>query len=177
MKSVGVQYLGAIRALKRDGVKQLKRTIHVTFVPDEELGGHLGMAEFVLTKEFKAMNVGFSLDEGVASPTQDFIVYSAERYTLEDFKNNKFEKSSKFLIFLLLLKRTKWEVEIKAMGQAGHAMLLLKNTAAEKLHYVIDKFLNFRKSESEKLEKNPKLTIGDVTSINLTILKGGTQGE
>lgn len=79
MKSVGVQYLGAIRALKRDGIKQLKRTIHVMFVPDEELGGHLGMAKFVTTDEFKAMNVGFALDEGVASPTQDFIVYSAER--------------------------------------------------------------------------------------------------
>lgn len=34
MKCVGVQYVGAIRALKRDGVKQLKRTIHVMFVPD-----------------------------------------------------------------------------------------------------------------------------------------------
>lgn len=79
MKSVGTQYLGAIRALKRDGIKQLKRTIHVTFVPDEELGGNLGMAEFVTTKEFKELRVGFSLDEGVASPTQDFIVVSAER--------------------------------------------------------------------------------------------------
>lgn len=41
--------------------------------------GHLGMAKFVTTEDFKALNVGFSLDEGVASPTQDFIVYSAER--------------------------------------------------------------------------------------------------
>lgn len=32
MKSVGVQYLAAIRALKKDGVT-LKRTIHVIFVP------------------------------------------------------------------------------------------------------------------------------------------------
>lgn len=79
MKSVGIQYLAAIRALKRDGVKQFKRSIHITFVPDEELGGHLGMSTFVTTDEFKALNVGFSLDEGVASPTQDFIVYSSER--------------------------------------------------------------------------------------------------
>lgn len=35
MKCVGVQYLAAIRALKRDGVKQLKRTVHIIFVPDE----------------------------------------------------------------------------------------------------------------------------------------------
>lgn len=33
MKCVGTQYLGAIRALKRSGIKQLKRTIHLTYVP------------------------------------------------------------------------------------------------------------------------------------------------
>lgn len=32
MKSVGMQYLGAIRALKASGTR-LKRTIHVIFVP------------------------------------------------------------------------------------------------------------------------------------------------
>lgn len=32
MKCVGVQYLAAIRALKQDNV-ELKRTIHVMFVP------------------------------------------------------------------------------------------------------------------------------------------------
>lgn len=30
---MGVQYLAAIRALKREGVVALKRTIHVMFVP------------------------------------------------------------------------------------------------------------------------------------------------
>uniref|UniRef100_A0A1B0GQK9 Peptidase M20 dimerisation domain-containing protein n=1 Tax=Phlebotomus papatasi TaxID=29031 RepID=A0A1B0GQK9_PHLPP len=37
MKSVGTQYLGALRALKKSGTS-FKRTIHVVFVPDEELG-------------------------------------------------------------------------------------------------------------------------------------------
>lgn len=37
MKCVGVQYLAAIRALKQQGIDQLKRTIHVMFVPDEEV--------------------------------------------------------------------------------------------------------------------------------------------
>ena len=32
MKNVGVQYLAAIRALKKRGI-QLKRTLHVSFVP------------------------------------------------------------------------------------------------------------------------------------------------
>lgn len=78
MKCVGMQYLAAIRALKRDGI-QLKRTIHVTFVPDEERGGYLGMAKFIETDAFKNLNIGFALDEGIASPTETYSVFYAER--------------------------------------------------------------------------------------------------
>lgn len=39
MKSVGMQYLAAIRALRRTGVSKLKRTIYIVYVPDEEVGG------------------------------------------------------------------------------------------------------------------------------------------
>lgn len=63
MKSVGMQYLGALRYFK---LKQMtfKRTIHVIFVPEEELGGDGGMADFVHTVEFRNLNAAFSLDEG-----------------------------------------------------------------------------------------------------------------
>lgn len=54
--------------------------------------------------------------------------------------------------------------------------MLFKNTPGEKIHYIIDKFMNLRKMESAKLENNPDLTIGDVTTVNLTMLNGGTQG-
>lgn len=66
-KSCGMQYLAAIRALKRQGIDQLKRTIYVVFVPDEETGGVLGMGGFVKTDTFKNMNVAFILDEGVVA--------------------------------------------------------------------------------------------------------------
>lgn len=33
MKSVGVQYLAAVRALRKRGVQQLKRTLHIVYVP------------------------------------------------------------------------------------------------------------------------------------------------
>lgn len=59
MKSVGMQYLAAIRALKNDGVR-LKRSVHIVFTPDEEIGGYRGMAKFVPTTDFAALNVGFS---------------------------------------------------------------------------------------------------------------------
>lgn len=63
MKCVGMQYLAALRYFRKNNV-QFKRTIHCTFVPEEEIGGVHGMREFVHTKEFKDLNVGFSLDEG-----------------------------------------------------------------------------------------------------------------
>lgn len=64
MKCAGTQYLAAIRSLKRQGINQLKRTFYITFVPDEEAGGTLGMDGFIKTDAFKKMNVTFALDEG-----------------------------------------------------------------------------------------------------------------
>lgn len=78
MKCVGMQYLGAIRALKKAGVS-LRRTLHVVFVPDEEIFGPEGMKAFVLSDGFKSLNVGFTLDEGIASPTDVYEVFYGER--------------------------------------------------------------------------------------------------
>lgn len=50
-----------------------------------------------------------------------------------------------------------------------------KNTAGEKVSYILNKFFEFRAGEVKKLETNPNLTIGDVTTVNLTILEGGVQ--
>ncbi|KRZ19782.1 Aminoacylase-1 [Trichinella pseudospiralis] len=61
MKNVGMQYLEAILHLKRQG-KTFKRTIHLSFVPDEEMGGKLGMAKFIETDSFKKLNK-FLLDK------------------------------------------------------------------------------------------------------------------
>lgn len=55
---------------------------------------------------------------------------------------------------------------ITCSGQSGHGSLLFKNTPGEKIHYIIDKFMSLRKIESEKLENNPELTIGDVTTVS-----------
>lgn len=63
MKCVGMQYIGAIRSLMRQNIR-LQRTIHVVFVPDEEIFGPEGMKAFVPSEAFKSLNVGFVLDEG-----------------------------------------------------------------------------------------------------------------
>lgn len=72
MKCVGMQYLGALRWFISKGVT-FKRTIHVMFVPEEELGGDGGMADFVHTVDFRRLNAGFSLDEGENSRKFYFI--------------------------------------------------------------------------------------------------------
>ncbi|GAB0091333.1 aminoacylase-1 [Sergentomyia squamirostris] len=150
MKCVGMQFLAAIRALKKEGIS-LKRTLHAAFVPDEEVGGNLGMEKFVLSKEFKALNIGFSLDEGIASPTDVFPVFYAERPS--------------------------WKVFFKCHGPPGHGSLLLKNTAGQKVRYVLDKMMDMRREQEKRLEDNPNLLIGDVTTINLTMISGGVQSN
>ncbi|XP_055298307.1 aminoacylase-1-like [Sitodiplosis mosellana] len=148
MKSVGMQYLGAIRALKHDGIR-LKRTIHVVFTPDEEIGGFNGIAKFVPTSDFAALNIGFCIDEGMASPTDEFPIFYGERFV--------------------------WSILFRCRGSTGHASLFHKNTAIEKIQFLMNKFLNFRKSEEQRLENNPNLTVGDVTSVNITTINGGIQ--
>ncbi|EDV42524.1 uncharacterized protein Dana_GF16978 [Drosophila ananassae] len=150
MKSVGTQYLGAIRRLLASGFKP-KRTVYVTFVPDEETGGVLGMKEFVKTDFYKQMNVGFSLDEGATSESDVHHLFFAERL--------------------------RWALRLKFTGTSGHGSLLLPNTAGVKLSYVINKLTEFRNSQVEALEKDSTLSKGDVTTVNLTQLSGGVQSN
>lgn len=78
MKSVGMQYLGAIRSLKSSGVS-LKRTVHILFVPDEETGGVLGSEALFNSYEFQLLNIGFVLDEGLADPGNIYPIFYGER--------------------------------------------------------------------------------------------------
>lgn len=46
---------------------------------DEEIGGNDGMEKFVHCEEFRDLNVGFALDEGMASKGDHFILFPGER--------------------------------------------------------------------------------------------------
>jgi len=150
MKCVGIQHIEAVKRLRRSGV-QLKRTVHLSFVPEEEVGGIDGMQKFVHTKEFKDLNVGFSFDEGIAVPDDVIPVFYGER--------NVF-----------------W-VEITCPGSPGHGSRFLENNAAIKGQYMINKLMEFREKEKQRLASNPNLTLGDVTTVNLTIMEGGVQAN
>ncbi|XP_075795603.1 aminoacylase-1 isoform X2 [Pelodiscus sinensis] len=145
MKCVSIQYIEAIRRLQAEG-KRFPRTVHMTFVPDEEIGGRTGMELFVKRPEFQALNVGFALDEGLANPTDAFTVFYGEK--------------------------APWWITVKCEGNPGHGSRLIENTAAEKLHRVITSLLQFRESEKQRLQCE-HLTLGDITCLNLTMLNGG----
>lgn len=66
------------------------------------------------------------------------------------------------------------DLTITCTGQTGHGSILHENTAGEKLQYIINKFMNWREYEKNKL-KNSDLGLGDVTTINLTMINGGCQ--
>ena len=148
MKCIGIQHFEAIKRLKIQG-KRMNRTVHITFVPDEEIDGVHGMLGFVKTEEFKSLNVGFSMDEGMASPDDEVPLYYGERSCF-------------------------W-IKVTCHGSPGHGSRFLENTAAEKAQKVINKLLGFREEEKTRLESNPGLTMGDVTSVNLTRMEGGVQ--
>lgn len=63
---------------------------------DEEIGGHDGMKKFVHTPDFKALNVGFALDEGMANPNEEFIIFNGERSIWR-----KYSISIKITLYLL----------------------------------------------------------------------------
>jgi len=65
---------------------------------------------------------------------------------------------------------------VTAKGNPGHASAFVKNTAGEKLNAFTNKVLNFRKFEESRLEKE-NFDLGDVTTVNWTIAKGGVQGN
>lgn len=140
---LGIVYLEAIRRMMQNGTK-LKRTVHVVFVPDEEVDGRLGMKLFVQTKAFKELNVGVALDEASVNPDND---------TIYVFNN----------------ERVRWAITVNCTGDAGHASRLINDTAAEKLRIVLEKFSDLRKHYAN--ESGEFLTLGKTVTINLTVLK------
>ena len=146
MKCVGMQYLEAVRVLQASGFRPL-RTLHISFVPDEEIGGRDGMAKFVVSEEFSELNVGIVLDEGLSSTSTQYRVFYGER--------------------------APWWFTIKSSGSPGHGSKLYDNTAAENLLLSIESIMRFRKSQFD-LVKAGLAAQGEVVSVNPTFLKAGT---
>uniref|UniRef100_A0A8C9UPK4 N-acyl-aliphatic-L-amino acid amidohydrolase n=1 Tax=Spermophilus dauricus TaxID=99837 RepID=A0A8C9UPK4_SPEDA len=89
----------------------------------------------------------FKDSEGLANPTDAFTVFYSER--------------------------SLWWVRFTSSGRPGHGSRFIEDTAAEKLHKVVNSILAFREKERQRLQSNPHLKEGAVTCVNLTKLEGG----
>ncbi|VDM97481.1 unnamed protein product [Thelazia callipaeda] len=149
MKSVGIQYIEAVRRLLIKRHHGFLRTIHIVWGPDEEIGGSDGMEKFACSEVFSKLNVGFVLDEGMSTENEAFKVYYAERCP--------------------------WWIEISCKGCGGHGSKFIENTAAEKAQNIINCFLEYREQQKKLLRSNEDLNPSDVISVNLTKVEGGVQ--
>ncbi|WOL19501.1 hypothetical protein Cni_G28299 [Canna indica] len=146
MKCVGMQYLEAIRRLKADGFVP-DRTIYLSFVPDEEIGGTDGAGEFAVSDTFKQLKVGVVLDEGLASPKPEYRVFYGERCP--------------------------WWLMIKAQGAPGHGAKLYDGSAMENVMKSVESMRRFRAAQFDLVKTGVKAE-GEVVSVNLVYLKAGT---
>eukprot|EP00667_Euglena_gracilis_P011553 EG_transcript_11815 len=157
MKCVCVQYLLAIERLQQKGWRP-RRTVHLSFVPDEEIGGAAGMGLFLQTDLFRSLRVGVGLDEGLANPSNAFTVFYGER--------------------------NPWWVMVTAKGPTGHGSRFIPNTATMKLVDVANRALQFRQEQEAKLGYSGEgcahaqaKKLGDVTTLNLTVLEAGVTSD
>ncbi|XP_020091095.1 aminoacylase-1-like [Ananas comosus] len=144
-KSLAVQYLEALRALRDSGFAPL-RSVHVSLVPDEEIGGADGAARLAASEEFRGLNVGFVLDEGQASPTDEFRVFYADR--------------------------SPWRLIVKAAGPPGHGSRMFDGGAVENLMNCAEAVARFRESQFD-LVKAGLMAASEVISVNPVYMKAG----
>lgn len=148
MKCVGIQYLEAMRKLIQEK-KKFQRNIYLSFLPDEEIGGELGMGKFLEHSLFKELNVGMALDEGLANPGEAYKVYYGQRSV--------------------------WWVNFTCTGKPGHGSRFIENTAVEKVRNIVNQIQEYRESQKSTLEFDSCLKLGDVTTCNINKINGGVQ--
>mmetsp|Transcript_22162 Transcript_22162/g.34090 ORF Transcript_22162/g.34090 Transcript_22162/m.34090 type:complete len:506 (+) Transcript_22162:193-1710(+) len=165
MKCVCIQYIEGIRKLhKVDPFYAPKRSIYLSFVPDEETGGR-GMAAFLDSNLYKnklaKQGIALALDEGLASETSTYNVFYGERLP--------------------------WFISVTAKGPTGHGSRFIDHTAVGQLIELSQKALEFRQGQrallglddhsncSHALAAKKKKTLGDVTSLNITSLEAGVK--
>ncbi|KAB2091344.1 hypothetical protein ES319_A03G185100v1 [Gossypium barbadense] len=146
MKCVGMQYLEAIRRLRSSGFCP-KRSLYLSFVPDEEIDSRDGAEMLASSYVFKNMNVDIVLDEGLASPNENYRVFYGER--------------------------APWWLVIKSNGAPGHGAKLYENSAMENLFKSIESIRRFRASQFDLVKAGLKAE-GEVISVNMAVLKAGT---
>ena len=148
MKCVGIQTLEACARLKARGAAP-RRTVHLLLVPDEEVGGSRGIKPLLAHPLWAALNPGFLLDEGLASPSPAYSVFYGERKI--------------------------WWAKIRATGPAGHGSRFVQHTAVHKLATVVARIHAYHEAQRLALAEGCSCgkQLGDFTTANVTMLAAG----
>lgn len=104
------------------------------------------MAKFVESQVFDELNLGFALDEGQASPNDEFRVFYADR--------------------------SPWNMVIRALGVPGHGSRMYDNSAMENLMKSIEVMSKFRENQFD-LVKAGLASNSEVISVNPVYVKAG----
>jgi len=149
MKGVGVVHYQALRAIKKlHGLSQ--RTICLILVPDEEIGGFSGVGSLVQSPEFKKLNIGYVLDEGIASGDE-----------------------TKLLI--KVTERKVLQLKIDCIGQAAHSSRLMAKNPVHSLVKFLSAITEFQHQQQINIGQQAP---GNCLSMNVTYLNGGfVRGE
>lgn len=144
-KGLGVVHYFALREFLREGY-QLRRTVHLLIVPDEECGGFRGTQELIKQPFFKELNVGYVCDEGPSSGhPKELLIKIDERKPLQ--------------------------LRISTSGVAGHGSHLHIDNAIHRLARIIEALVTYQHAQREKSKSVHDA--GAVTSLNITSIVAG----
>jgi len=144
MKGVGLVHYAGLRKVLSSG-KQPKRSIHFMAVPDEEVGGFGGTAQIIEQDWFKALNVGYILDEGVPSGDQK-------------------------TLYIKVSERKPLHLLFHVAGTQGHASRILADNPASELVRFLQRIVELH---DEQKAQTASIHAGNLLSLNLTSLTSG----
>ncbi|XP_052739562.1 aminoacylase-1-like [Bicyclus anynana] len=145
-KGVSIQYMEAIRRLIEKNVT-LDRTVHVMVVPDEETGSFDGLIPFLKTDDFKSLNIGFALDEGITS-TDD-------------------------TMFGTYVDKRPWQMQFNLQGASGHGSSIQKQTVMEQVQTLINMAMEYRNQQLVIMSANSPIDYGSYSTLNMNMLNSG----
>jgi N-acyl-L-amino-acid amidohydrolase len=142
MKGVAAVHYGALKFFKQK-YKNIRRTVYLVAVPDEELGGFSGTEQFIGTEIFKKLNVGFVLDEGLPSGDhQKLLIKISERRPIQ--------------------------IKFISTGALGHSSCLSAQNSVHDLVFFLQKLVLFQEEQKIKARDcdNGLLLSVHITGLN-----------
>lgn len=145
MKGVGVAQYAALRRFVKTH-RTFRRTIVLLLVPDEEIGGFTGAGQLINTKEFKALNIGYVIDEGYSSGDSSTILIKT-------------------------LERRPLQIIVTSKGTSAHGSLLNAHNCLHDLIAFLSTIQTFQQKQKDLAHNQEQ---GLFLSMHITSLAGGT---